>query len=136
MPLPFPKERPTQHPQWYGKYRPEVGYSCLLIEDHTLMDTAVQQFSIQFDVVVVHSRRVHYVTYFRYQQADSKATNQTIPSHYQSAEQWLTQLTKMRNCTPTKHPYQAENDKTEDTCIQEEQQKKQPRISSQSKQSV
>ena len=81
MPLPFPKEGPTQHPPWYGKYRPEVGYSCLLIEDHTLTDTAVQQFSTQFDVVVVHSRRVHYVTYFRYQQADPKATNKTIPSH-------------------------------------------------------
>ena len=25
MPLPFPKGGSTQHPPWYGKYRPEVG---------------------------------------------------------------------------------------------------------------
>ena len=58
--------------------------------------------------------------------------NKTMPSHHQSAEQWLTQLTRMRNCTPTKRPHQAEGDKTIGTYIQEEQQKKQPRISSQS----
>ena len=132
MPQPFPKGGSTQHPPWYGKYRPEVGYSCLLIEDQTLLDTAVQQFSTQFDVVVVHSHRVHYVTYFWYQQSDPKATNKTMPSHHQSAEQWLTQLTRMCNCTPTKRPHQAEGDQTKGTYIQEEQQKKQPRISSQS----
>ena len=107
----------TQHPPWYGKYRPEVGYSCLLIEDQTLLDTAVQQFSTQFDVVVVHSHRVHYATYFRYVQADPKATNKTMLSHHQSADQWLTQLTKMRKYTPTKRPHQAERDETTGTYI-------------------
>jgi hypothetical protein len=65
--LPLWSMYPQQHPQCYGRYRPEVGYSCLLIEDQTLLDTAVQQFSTQFDVVVVHSHRVHFVTYFWYQ---------------------------------------------------------------------
>jgi hypothetical protein len=112
MPLSFPKEGPTQHPPWYGKYRPEVEYLCLLIKDQIHMETAVQQFSTQFNVVVIDSHRVHYVTYYRYQQANPTATNKSSPSHHQSAEQWLTQLTKMRNCTPTKRPHQAERDKT------------------------
>ena len=79
---------------------------------------------------------MHYVTYFRYQQSDPKATNKTMPSHHQSAEQWLTQLTRMRNCTPTKRPHQAEGDQFIGTYKQEEQQKKQPRISSQSTHAV
>jgi hypothetical protein len=112
MPLSFPKEGPTQHPPWYGKYRPEVEYLCLLIKDQIHMETAVQQFSTQFNVVVIDSHRVHYVTYYRYQQANPTATNKSSPSHHQSAEQWLTQLIKMRNCTPTKRTHQAERDKT------------------------